>query len=251
MAPATRIIGNYLSPYVRKVLVALELKQVPYEIDPIVPFFGDERFAQMSPLRRVPVLVDEEVTLCDSSVICQYLDEKYPSPPLYPSARFARAQARWLEEYADTRLGDVMIWRLYNEIVISRFVWGKSTSKEVVERTKNVELPEVLDHLEAQLPAEGHLYGQLSIADISIAAFFRNLDFARVPVDAERWPRTVGYVARILALPPFAALRAFEELSMKTPIPQQREALRAAGAPISDETLATAAPRPGPMTIGF
>ena len=36
------IIGSYLSPYVRKVLVALELKGLPYEIDPIVPFMGDE-----------------------------------------------------------------------------------------------------------------------------------------------------------------------------------------------------------------
>jgi glutathione S-transferase len=251
MAQPTLIIGSYLSPYVRKVLVALELKGVAYEVDPIVPFFGDHRFAQISPLRRIPVLIDDEVTLCDSSVICQYLDEKYPSPPLYPTARFARAKARWLEEYADSRLGDVFIWRLYNEIVISRFVWGKPTSKEVVERTRNVELPEVLDHLEPQLPAAGYFYEALSIADISIASFFRNLDFARIEIDAERWPRTVAYVERIHKTPPFQVLRFFEDLCMKTPIAQHREALREAGAPISVESYGTSAPRPGPMTIGF
>ena len=37
-----QIIGSYLSPYVRKVLVVLDLKGLPYEIDPIVPFFGDD-----------------------------------------------------------------------------------------------------------------------------------------------------------------------------------------------------------------
>src|SRR6476620_6515428 len=79
--PAT-IIGGPVSPYVRKVLAACEIKGVPYRLDPIVPFFGDDRFSEISPLRRIPVLIDEEVTLCDSSVICQYLDEKYPSPPL-------------------------------------------------------------------------------------------------------------------------------------------------------------------------
>lgn len=245
----TRIIGSYLSPYVRKVLVTLEHKGVPYEIDPIIPFFGDERFATLSPLRRIPVLIDEEVSLCDSSVICQYLEERYPTPPIFPAARFARANARWLEEYADTRLGDVIIWRLYNEVVISRFVWGKATSKEIVERTKNVELPEVLDWLEARLPAEGYVYGEYSIADVSIAAFFRNAQFARTEVDAARWPRTAAFVARIHAEPSFQALRGFEDLCMKTPIPQHRDALRAAGAPISAETYGVATPRPGPMTL--
>ena len=76
----TRIIGNYVSPFARKVLVALELKQVSYEIDPLVPFFGNSEFDALSPLRRIPVLIDDEVTLTDSTVICEYLDERYPEP---------------------------------------------------------------------------------------------------------------------------------------------------------------------------
>jgi len=60
-----RVIGSYLSPYVRKVLACLDLKGLAYEIDPIVPFYGDERFTQLSPLRRVPVLVDDRATLAD------------------------------------------------------------------------------------------------------------------------------------------------------------------------------------------
>ena len=79
MADPVRIVGSYLSPYVRKVLVCLGSKGIPYEIDPIVPFFGDERFSQASPLRRVPVLIDGRVTLSDSSVICQYLEELHPA----------------------------------------------------------------------------------------------------------------------------------------------------------------------------
>lgn len=39
-----RVIGNYLSPYVRKVLACLELKGLDYEIDPIVPFTGNAAF---------------------------------------------------------------------------------------------------------------------------------------------------------------------------------------------------------------
>jgi glutathione S-transferase len=48
-----RVIGSYLSPYVRKVLACLELKGLAYEIDPITPFMGDDSFTALSPLRRV------------------------------------------------------------------------------------------------------------------------------------------------------------------------------------------------------
>ncbi|HVO22578.1 MAG TPA: glutathione S-transferase family protein, partial [Candidatus Margulisiibacteriota bacterium] len=103
MATPVKIIGSYLSPYVRKVLVVLHLKGITYEIDPIIPFMGDERFSKLSPLRRIPVLIDDQVTLADSTVICEYLEDRYPSPPLYPRGAVARARARWFEEFADTR----------------------------------------------------------------------------------------------------------------------------------------------------
>ena len=92
-APAT-IIGGPGSPYVRKVLAVCEMKGVPYRLDPIVPFFGDDRFSELNPLRRIPVFIDDEVSVSDSTVICEYLEERYPSPPLLPaSAGRARAGA--------------------------------------------------------------------------------------------------------------------------------------------------------------
>ena len=77
--PAT-IIGGPVSPYVRKVLAACEMKGVPYQVDPIVPFFGDDRFSELNPLRRIPVYIDDQVSISDSTVICEYLDERYPTP---------------------------------------------------------------------------------------------------------------------------------------------------------------------------
>src|SRR5215470_16098410 len=121
------VVGSYLSPYVRKVLVCLDLKGVPYEIDPIVPFLGDERFTALSPIRRIPVLRDDRVTLADSTVICEYLEERHPAPALYPRDVADRARARWLEEFADTRMGEVFIWRLFNQLVIKPNVWREPT----------------------------------------------------------------------------------------------------------------------------
>jgi hypothetical protein len=48
MSRALRIVGSYISPYVRKVLVALDLKGLAYETDPLVPFLGDDRFTAES-----------------------------------------------------------------------------------------------------------------------------------------------------------------------------------------------------------
>jgi len=244
-----QIIGAYLSPYVRKVLVVLELKGVAYEIDPLTPFMGDDRFSLLSPVRRVPVLIDDVVTLADSSVICQYLEDRYPKPALYPIDIFDRARARWLEEYADTRMGEVFIWHLFNQLIIKRFVWGEPTDQAVVDRAKNEEIPSILDYLETQVPASNCLFGDLSIADISIATFFRNAAYARYAVDARRWPKVAAYVERILAEGPFAKLKKFEDLSSRTPIDQQRTVLREAGAPISVETYMTTQPRRGVLQI--
>jgi glutathione S-transferase len=137
MSPRVRIVGSYLSPYVRKVLACLNLKGLDYEIDPIVPFMGDDRFTALSPLRRIPVLIDDRVTLADSSVICQYLEDCYPEPAIYPIDIANRARARWLEEYADTRIGDVLLWRLFNAAVVGpsvrggRATWRRSSASSV------------------------------------------------------------------------------------------------------------------------
>ena len=64
-----------MSPYVRKVLVTLHLKSIPFQIDPLVPFLGNDKFSKLSPLRVVPILIDNDFTITDSSVICQYLED--------------------------------------------------------------------------------------------------------------------------------------------------------------------------------
>jgi glutathione S-transferase len=208
---------------------------------------GDDRFTQLSPLRRIPVFVDDRVTLADSSVICQYLEDRHPQPALYPRDIALRARARWLEEYADTRMGDVFIWRLFDQVAIKPRVWGEKTDEAVLKQTLDHEIPHVLDHLESQLPAEGFLFGEVSIADISIACFFRNAAFARYTVDKARWPRTAGFVDRVLRLACFEQLKKFEDAMLRTPIPQQREKLAAMGAPLLAESYGTATPRRGIM----
>jgi glutathione S-transferase len=249
MSQPLTIIGSYISPYVRKVLVFLELKGIGYRIDPITPFVGNEQFSQLSPLRRIPVLCDGGLVLNDSSVICQYLEDRYPQPPLYPADIADRARARWLEEYADVGLGEVVVARLFFQLGVKRHVFGESTDEALVRQAREVDLPAALDYLEGQLPAKGFIFGALSIADISIASFFRVAAFVRYTIDAGRWPRCAGLVARTLALPVFARLATFEDRALRTPVAQQRAVLAGMGAPLTADSYGGAPPRRGVIPI--
>src|SRR4051812_17694497 len=153
------IIGSYVSPYVRKVLAAMNLKGLSYEVDPITPFFGSDEFERLSPLRRIPVLIDGDFHASDSTVICAYLDEAYPKHPLLPTDPKDRARARWLEEFADTRLGDLFIWGLFYQKVVRPLVWGEPPDEERVSTPLNEGIPAALDYLETELPPRGFLFG--------------------------------------------------------------------------------------------
>jgi glutathione S-transferase len=244
-----RIIGSYVSPYVRKVLTCLNLKHVEYEIDPITPFFGNDEFERLSPLRRIPVLIDGDFSVSDSSVICAYLDDAYPGHPLFPSDPKDRARARWLEEFADTRLGDLFIWALFYQKVVRPAVWGEPTDEERVAKALNEGIPAALDYLEGELPPDGFLFGDIGAPDISIASFFRNGAYAGFQTDPARWPRTAAFVDRVLDHPCVASLLPFEDVQRGTSITGRRQALLDAGAKLTPETLGLREPRKGMMRL--
>src|SRR5262249_7896033 len=56
---------------------------------------------------------------------------RYPTPGLLSADLGQRARARWLEVYADTRMGEVFIWRLFNQVTINPFLWGEPTDQEI------------------------------------------------------------------------------------------------------------------------
>ena len=249
MSRPLTIIGSFVSPYVRKVLACMNLKGLAYEVDPITPFFGNDEFRRLSPLCRIPVLIDGDFSASDSSVICAYLDEAYPDRPLLPSDPRDRARARWLEEYADTRLGELFIWSLFYQKVVRPLVWGEPTDEARVRKALDEEIPAALDYLEGELPADGFLFGDIGLADIAIASFFRNGSYAGFETDRERWPRTAAFVERTLADPGIASLLTFEDVQRNAEIKSRRQALLDAGAPLTAETWGVREARRGMMRL--
>ena len=244
-----KIIGSFVSPYVRKVLGVIHLKGLAYEIDPITPFFGNDEFRRLSPLCRIPVLIDGDFSTSDSSVICAYLDEAYPQRPVLPPDPKDRARARWFEEFADTRLGDLFIWGLFYQKVVHPAVWGEPGDQQRTAKVLTEDAPEALDYLEGELPESGWLFGEFGLADIAVASFFRNAAYAGFEPDAARWPRVAAFVDRALAHDAFASTKKFEDIQRSTDIKGRRQALLDAGAPLTQETLGTPVPRKGMMRL--
>jgi glutathione S-transferase len=227
----------------------MNLKGIDYEVDPITPFFGNDEFRRLSPLCRIPVLIDGDFSVSDSSVICDYLEDAYPGHPLYPSDPKQRAKARWFEEFADTRLGDLLIWSLFYQKVVRPLVWGERTDEQRVAKALNEDIPTALDYLEGELPAEGFLFGDIGVADIAIASFFRNGDYAGFSVDASRWPRTGAFVERTLAHACIAALLPLEDVQRNADIKGRRQALLDSGARLTATTYGERQPRRGMMKL--
>ncbi|MCP3983412.1 MAG: glutathione S-transferase family protein [bacterium] len=200
--------GANASPFVRKVRVALSIKGIEYEANPIVPFGVSEEYLEKSPLGKIPCYEDGELTLPDSSVIVAYLEKKQPEPAIYPSDPATYGRALWLEEYADTKCAENVGRKIFfPRVITAKFLKGE-VDEEAVERAIAEDLPPIFDYLEKQAPDSGDAIvgGRFSNADIAIGCQFVNLGLAGVEVDASRWPRLAAYVAAVLANPHFKPL---------------------------------------------
>ncbi|MEZ5561181.1 MAG: glutathione S-transferase family protein [Pseudomonadales bacterium] len=211
-----RILGAALSPFVRKVRVFCAEKGIPYELEPISPFNPPEGWAEISPLRRIPVLAiigddDSQKYLPDSSVICAFLDQMHPEHPLIPQAPLARGEALWFEEYADSELAAAIGIGIFRPMVFPR-MRGEEPDRATAEDTLHNKLPPFFDYLDAQIGDRAFLVeDRLTIADIAVATSFVNMGHAGFSVDADRWPHLAAHLERILGRPSFAQVIAGEK----------------------------------------
>ncbi len=202
------VLGASPSPFVRKVRVFLHEKGLSYEHAPVGPGSSKPEFRKISPLGKIPALVDGEVAICDSSVICLYLERTHPEPPLYPDTPADYARALWLEEYADTALAAVATFGTFGRKIVAP-LRGKPVDEAAIQHTLEQELPPVFDYLETQVGTGELLVGaRYSIADIAVATHFVNFRHAGFDVDTRRWPRLRAWVDRHLDRPIFRELAA-------------------------------------------
>jgi glutathione S-transferase len=199
-----KVYGVHGSPFVRKVFVALDFKGIPYEIVRQMPFSGDTEYLKINPLGKVPTLVDGDLTLGDSKVICQYLEDAYPEPALYPRDVADKAMARWYEDLCGGRVAELAAGIFFQRFM-RPFAFKQEPDEELVSRIIEKDLPPLLDYLEGQVPADGFVFGEFLMADLSIASPFFNAAYAGYEVDASRWPNLAGLIARVKQQPQVTA----------------------------------------------
>jgi glutathione S-transferase len=204
-----KIHGALLSPFVRKVRVVLAEKQVPYELVPANPFEKSPAFLARSPLGRIPALEDENGrSLADSSVIAEYIEERFPEPPLFPRDPYDRARTRWFDEYADGGMGPSLTGKVFFQRVINAKLM-KNPPDERIVASGLAEVPTYFAYLERELGGAEYLVaGRFTLADISVASQLVNLSYAGVTIDAATYPALARWYARVTERPTVAPLIA-------------------------------------------
>jgi glutathione S-transferase len=198
------LIGQYDSPFVRRVAIALRLYGLPFEHRPWSTFGEGDRIAPFNPLRRVPTLVlDGGEALIESTAILDYLDELVgPDKAMIAADGPARRHALKVCALA-TGLGDKAVSLVYERVL------RKDALKLWVERCE-AQIGGVLDVLEKERAAMASPYwfgDRIGHADIAVACVLRFTGEAHPALlGGARYPALTAHAARCEGLPAFVEI---------------------------------------------
>jgi glutathione S-transferase len=195
------LIGQYDSPFVRRVAIALRLYGLAYEHRPWSVFADAEQVAEYNPLLRVPILVlDNGEKLIESTIILEYLDETVgPTRAMIARSGQARREALRICALA-TGLGDKAVSLLYERVL------HPEPARIWMERCQT-QIAGVLDVLEAdRAPRETAFWfgNAIGHADIAVACVLRLAREAHPRIFSQpRWPSLDAHCDSCEDLPPF------------------------------------------------
>jgi glutathione S-transferase len=198
----------WLSPFSRKVRVALKEKGLDVELKVEKVWERRPEFLSMNAAGTVPVLVEDDgTTVADSGAICEYLEEVYPERKLMGETPAERAEVRRLLAWFDQKFAREVSDNLYREKIMKRFLRiGEPNSSAIRAGHQNIHYH--LDYVAWLTERRRYLAGdRFSLADIAAAAHLSALDYlGDVP-----WEQHVGakdWYARIKSRPSFRPLLA-------------------------------------------
>ena len=186
-------------PFGQKVRIALAEKGLTYDLVQVDITKGENRhpeFFRLNPFGRVPVLVDEDTTVYDSTIINEYREDEYPEPPILPlvGSSALRARARRLEDFADTSFTP-QVGQLMAEL-------GKPDAERNAERLQrlNQAVERVLDYLNQELAGQQFLATDFSVAEIGFIPRLLVLPNLGIEAGTNR-PNVDGWIKRLLERP--------------------------------------------------
>ncbi len=190
------------SPNCQRVKVVLAEKNLPYETIPVDLRKGEQKkpdFLKLNPYEKVPVIIDGATVLYESLMINEYLEEKYPEPPLMPRDPAKRAKIRILIDYGISHLDSP-----YQKIRIESMKDEKERNRETIENAKK-ELQSLLQRFERELGEQPYLAGDFSLLDAALVPRFLRLEGFGVLPDPSL-PRLGQWLQRIKDRPSVRAI---------------------------------------------
>ena len=156
-------------------------------------------FLKLNPYGKVPVIDDDGKILFESCIINEYLDEKYPNPPLMPKDPYLRGRGRVLIDYGLNYLHEPY-WALRGEMLK-----GETERNLPVMEEKRAALRQLLQYLETALGDQPFLLGDLSLTDFALMPrFLRMVDYGAMPAPA--LPKLNAWFQRMKARPSVKAV---------------------------------------------
>lgn len=167
------------SPNCQRVKVVLEEKKIPFDTVPVDLRKGEQKkadFLKLNPYGKVPVIIDGDTVLFESCIINEYLEEKYPNPPMLPKDPAKRAKVRILIDYGLNHLD-----ASYQNIRMELMKDEKERNQETLEGAKR-EMKNLLQRFERELGSQPYLAGDFSLLDAALVPrFFRLEGFGVLP----------------------------------------------------------------------
>ena len=165
-----RLYSGPISLFTAKTRIALAEKGLDYERVEVGYSFANAYqphhpdVDRLNPHGTVPVLVDGDVVVYDSTLIGEYLEERFPESPLMPISVAERARCRQLEAYADEVLFP-LVWNLIEEVV-----YATPESPPDSERIANAHagIEECYAFVDRELEGQAHLCSSFGVADIAM-----------------------------------------------------------------------------------
>lgn len=209
-----KLINNQPSPFGRKVMIALREKDVPFEIEWDIPWHKDTSVGEYNPLEQLPILVtDDQEVVYESSYILEWIEHRYPEPPLRPAAD---------EAILELRLFQVLSVGVMDAIVRMNFELARSEacqSREWMARQKRKMVGGIGEIGRRIGDRRFAVADMFSHADIEIVAVLGHLDFLteKIPALGEifekdlKWrsahPNLARYVDELEQRPSLSAAR--------------------------------------------
>jgi glutathione S-transferase len=195
------LIGQFDSPFVRRVAIAMRLYDIEFEHRPWSTFGDADEIAAYNPLRRVPTLVlDSGEALLESAMILDYLDDRVGAE----KAMMPRGgEARWRQQRICALamgLGDKGVSLLYERVL------RKDKQLELWVERCNAQITGVLEVLEKERAAVTTPYwagDRIGHADIAVACVLRFVGEAHPALFDASYPTLKAHAERCEALPPF------------------------------------------------